>query len=118
TADQLALALRDEVADLEAAGIGIIQVDEPALRELLPVRRAEQAEYLRWSVESFRLPPAASTWPRSYTPTCAIRSSARLSTLSTAWMPMSPASKPRVRGWNSWQMWPNTASAALSARAC
>src|SRR5699024_150201 len=55
TADQLALALRDEVADLEAAGIGIIQVDEPALRELLPVRRAEQAEYLRWSVESFRL---------------------------------------------------------------
>lgn len=55
TADQLALALRDEVADLEDAGIGIIQVDEPALRELLPVRRAEQAEYLHWSVESFRL---------------------------------------------------------------
>ncbi|MDN5896423.1 MAG: 5-methyltetrahydropteroyltriglutamate--homocysteine S-methyltransferase, partial [Nocardioides sp.] len=55
TADQLALALRDEVADLEAAGIGIIQVDEPALRELLPLRREEQAAYLDWAVKSFRL---------------------------------------------------------------
>jgi len=55
TADQVALALRDEVADLEAAGIAVIQVDEPALRETLPLRRADQEEYLRWSVESFRL---------------------------------------------------------------
>src|SRR5699024_7798242 len=42
TADQVALSLRDEVADLESAGIAIIQVDEPALRETLPLRRAEQ----------------------------------------------------------------------------
>lgn len=54
TADQVALALRDEIADLEEAGIGIIQVDEPALRELLPLRRAERAAYLGWSVEAFR----------------------------------------------------------------
>ncbi|WP_082331036.1 5-methyltetrahydropteroyltriglutamate--homocysteine S-methyltransferase [Kocuria palustris] len=54
TADQVALALRDEIADLEDAGIGIIQVDEPALRELLPLRRADRSAYLDWSVESFR----------------------------------------------------------------
>lgn len=54
TANQVALALADEIADLEAAGIRIIQVDEPALRELLPLRKAEQEEYLDWSVKSFR----------------------------------------------------------------
>ncbi|MEU4806188.1 5-methyltetrahydropteroyltriglutamate--homocysteine S-methyltransferase [Actinosynnema sp. NPDC023587] len=55
TADQVALALRDEIADLEAAGIRVVQVDEPALRELLPLRRADHAAYLEWSVGSFRL---------------------------------------------------------------
>ncbi|KAE8764930.1 5-methyltetrahydropteroyltriglutamate--homocysteine S-methyltransferase [Georgenia thermotolerans] len=55
TALQVALALRDEIADLEAAGIGIVQVDEPALRELLPLRTAERADYLDWSVRAFRL---------------------------------------------------------------
>lgn len=55
TANQVALALRDEVSDLEAAGIKVIQVDEPALRELLPLRREDQAEYLEWSVNSFKL---------------------------------------------------------------
>ncbi|MEU6584057.1 5-methyltetrahydropteroyltriglutamate--homocysteine S-methyltransferase [Nocardia sp. NPDC046763] len=55
TARQIALAIRDETVDLEAAGIGIIQVDEPALRELLPLRRADQAAYLDWAVEAFRL---------------------------------------------------------------
>ncbi|MFD6178482.1 MULTISPECIES: 5-methyltetrahydropteroyltriglutamate--homocysteine S-methyltransferase [unclassified Isoptericola] len=55
TANQVGLALRDEIADLEAAGIPVVQVDEPALRELLPLRRADQEEYLRWSVGSFRL---------------------------------------------------------------
>ena len=52
---QLALALRDEVHDLEHAGIGIIQIDEPALREALPLRRAEQAHYLDWAVTCFRI---------------------------------------------------------------
>ncbi|WP_030160372.1 5-methyltetrahydropteroyltriglutamate--homocysteine S-methyltransferase [Glycomyces sp. NRRL B-16210] len=55
TADQVALALRDEVADLEAAGTAIIQVDEPALRELLPVRAASRAAYRDWATRSFRL---------------------------------------------------------------
>ena len=55
TANQVALALRDEIADLEAAGIRIIQVDEPALRELLPLKTRDQAAYLDWSVASFRL---------------------------------------------------------------
>jgi 5-methyltetrahydropteroyltriglutamate--homocysteine methyltransferase len=55
TADQVALALRDEIADLEAAGTAIVQVDEPALRELLPLRAADHAAYLDWSVRSFRL---------------------------------------------------------------
>jgi 5-methyltetrahydropteroyltriglutamate--homocysteine methyltransferase len=54
-ANQIALALRDEVADLEAAGIRIVQIDEPALREGLPLRRAQWAEYLDWAVKSFRL---------------------------------------------------------------
>lgn len=55
TARQVALALRDEISDLEAAGIRVIQVDEPALRELLPLKRADQPAYLDWSVGSFRL---------------------------------------------------------------
>ena len=55
TAEQVALALRDEIADLEAAGITIIQVDEPALRELLPLKRRDQPAYLDWSVAAFRL---------------------------------------------------------------
>jgi 5-methyltetrahydropteroyltriglutamate--homocysteine methyltransferase len=55
TARQIGLALRQEIADLEAAGIGVIQVDEPALRELLPLRRRDQAAYLEWSVGSYRL---------------------------------------------------------------
>ncbi|OBI26118.1 5-methyltetrahydropteroyltriglutamate--homocysteine S-methyltransferase, partial [Mycobacterium sp. E2238] len=55
TANQVALAIRDETVDLESAGIAVIQVDEPALRELLPLRRADQEDYLRWAVGSFRL---------------------------------------------------------------
>jgi 5-methyltetrahydropteroyltriglutamate--homocysteine methyltransferase len=55
TARQVALALRDEVADLEAAGIAIVQVDEPALRETLPLRQVDRGAYLAWAVEVFRL---------------------------------------------------------------
>ncbi|GAA4212961.1 5-methyltetrahydropteroyltriglutamate--homocysteine S-methyltransferase [Actinocatenispora rupis] len=51
---QVADAIRGEVADLEAAGIGIVQVDEPALRELLPLRGAERAAYLDWAVAAYR----------------------------------------------------------------
>jgi 5-methyltetrahydropteroyltriglutamate--homocysteine methyltransferase len=52
---QIALALRDEVADLEAAGIRIIQIDEPAIREGLPLRKGDWHAYLDWAVECFRL---------------------------------------------------------------
>lgn len=60
TANQVALALRDEITDLEAAGIKVVQVDEPALRELLPLRKADQPAYLKWSVDSFRLATAGA----------------------------------------------------------
>ncbi|PWK32651.1 5-methyltetrahydropteroyltriglutamate--homocysteine S-methyltransferase [Cupriavidus plantarum] len=52
---QLALAIREEVLDLERAGINVIQIDEAALREGLPLRRAQWKEYLDWAVESFRI---------------------------------------------------------------
>lgn len=52
---QLALAIRQEVLDLEKAGVGVIQIDEAALREGLPLRRAQWQEYLDWAIESFRI---------------------------------------------------------------
>ncbi|MFD4529365.1 5-methyltetrahydropteroyltriglutamate--homocysteine S-methyltransferase [Streptomyces sp. NPDC058470] len=55
TARQVALALRDEVNDLEAAATSVIQVDEPALRETLPLRAADRPAYLAWATEAFRL---------------------------------------------------------------
>ncbi|SEK25502.1 5-methyltetrahydropteroyltriglutamate--homocysteine S-methyltransferase [Rhodococcus maanshanensis] len=55
SADQVALAIREETVDLEAAGAQVVQVDEPALRELLPLRAADQPAYLDWSVGAFRL---------------------------------------------------------------
>ncbi len=58
TCKQIALAIRDEVVDLEKAGIRIIQIDEPAVREGLPLRNADKAAYLKWAVDSFRLSAA------------------------------------------------------------
>jgi 5-methyltetrahydropteroyltriglutamate--homocysteine methyltransferase len=55
TARQIALALRDEVRDLEEAGIRVIQIDEPALREGLPFKKKDRQEYLHWAVQAFRL---------------------------------------------------------------
>ena len=59
TCRQIALAIRDEVTDLEAAGIGVIQIDEPALREGLPLRRSDWTSYLAWAVPCFRLSTAS-----------------------------------------------------------
>lgn len=59
-AKQIALALRDEVEDLEKAGIGIIQIDEPALREGLPLRQSDWATYLNWAVDAFKLNAAVA----------------------------------------------------------
>ena len=55
TTKQIALAIRDEVIDLEKAGIKIIQIDEPAIREGLPLRKKDWASYLKWAVECFKL---------------------------------------------------------------
>ncbi len=55
TANQIALAIRDEVLDLEKAGIQIIQIDEAALREGLPIRQSKQQQYLQWAVDAFRI---------------------------------------------------------------
>lgn len=71
TAEQVALSLRDEIADLERAGIRIVQVDEPALRELLPLEKRNQPAYLEWSVGSFRLATAgAATATQIHTHLC------------------------------------------------
>ncbi|MDB6001249.1 MAG: 5-methyltetrahydropteroyltriglutamate--homocysteine S-methyltransferase, partial [Rhizobacter sp.] len=58
TAMQLALAIREEVADLEKAGIRVIQIDEPAFREGLPLKRRDWAAYLAWAVRAFKLTAA------------------------------------------------------------
>lgn len=55
---QIALAIQDEITDLEAAGCTVVQVDEPALREAMPLRGAAKNEYLDWAVDSFRLATA------------------------------------------------------------
>ncbi|MGC4190010.1 MAG: 5-methyltetrahydropteroyltriglutamate--homocysteine S-methyltransferase [Thermomicrobiales bacterium] len=60
TCKQIALAIRDEVSDLEAAGIAIIQIDEAALREGLPLHRADWQHYLDWAVASFRITAAGA----------------------------------------------------------
>jgi 5-methyltetrahydropteroyltriglutamate--homocysteine methyltransferase len=57
-AQQLALALRDEVSDLQQAGIHIIQIDEPAIREGLPLKQRDHLHYLNWAVEAFRISAA------------------------------------------------------------
>ncbi len=58
TTTQIALAIQDEVVDLEAAGCAVIQVDEAALREGLPLRREDQDAYVRWAIDAFRLTAA------------------------------------------------------------
>ena len=60
TCTQLALAIQDEVRDLEAAGAAVIQIDEAALREGLPLRGADQDEYVRWAIDAFRLTAATA----------------------------------------------------------
>ncbi|MBW3694752.1 5-methyltetrahydropteroyltriglutamate--homocysteine S-methyltransferase [Vibrio sp. T187] len=63
-ANQLAFALRDEVSDLQDAGINIIQIDEPAIREGLPLKKSDHAEYLEWAVDAFKI-SAASAKPET-----------------------------------------------------
>jgi len=60
TAEQIAFAIRDEVADLEKNGIRMIQIDEPALREGLPLKRSDWDSYLKWSVNAFKISSAVA----------------------------------------------------------
>lgn len=101
-AKQIALALRDEVADLEAAGIGIIQIDEPALREGLPLRRSDWDAYLQWGVElSVSTPPWRKMTHKS-TLTCVTASSTTSWIRLRRWTQTSSPSKPRVPTWSCW----------------
>jgi 5-methyltetrahydropteroyltriglutamate--homocysteine methyltransferase len=90
-AKQLALALRDEVIDLEKAGISAVQVDEPAIREGLPLRRVDWDDYLRWAVDSFKL---ASPMPCRHTRTSATPTSTTSSRPSSVLTPTSSPSRP------------------------
>ena len=84
---QLALAIREEVLDLEQAGVRVIQIDEAALREGLPLRKSQWQAYLDWAVESFRITANGVATRRRSTPTCATRSSTTSSRPSPTWTP-------------------------------
>jgi 5-methyltetrahydropteroyltriglutamate--homocysteine methyltransferase len=85
---QLALAIRAEVLDLERAGVRVIQIDEAALREGLPLRKSQWKEYLHWAVESFRISANGVADEPRFTPICAIRSSTTSLRRLQPWMPM------------------------------
>lgn len=85
---QLALAIRQEVQDLEAAGVNIIQIDEAALREGLPLRRTEWQEYLDWAVESYRISANGVNDERRSIPICVTQNSTTSSKPLPIWMPM------------------------------
>ena len=87
TCRQIALAVRDEVADLEAVGIAVIQVDEPALREGVPLRRADWPSYLGWAVPCFRLATAVARDDTQIQSTCVMSRSATCWTRSPRWRP-------------------------------
>jgi len=82
---QLALAIRQEVLDLEQAGVRVIQIDEAALREGLPLRKSQWQEYLDWAVESFRITANGVGDETRSTPTCATRSSTTSSRPCRRW---------------------------------
>ncbi|GHO89776.1 hypothetical protein KSZ_77820 [Dictyobacter formicarum] len=103
TCYQLALALREEVQDLEAAGIRVIQIDEPALREGLPLRHSAWAEYLAWAVNCFRLVSSSVLMRRRFIPICVIRNSETSLKRLPAWMRMSSPSRPPAPAWNCWR---------------
>ena len=89
TAYQIAFAIREEVLDLESSGIRIIQIDEAALREKLPLRRSDwQSEYLEWAIRPSVWSIAVSNRKLKFIPICAIVNLLILSTTSTGWMQM------------------------------
>jgi 5-methyltetrahydropteroyltriglutamate--homocysteine methyltransferase len=118
TCRQIALALRDEVTDLEAAGIRVIQIDEPALREGLPLRTREHDAYLRWAVDAFRLAVGAAAPRRRSTPTCATASLTTSWNGSPPWTRTSSASRPAAAAWSCWTPSAASSTPTRSAPAC
>jgi 5-methyltetrahydropteroyltriglutamate--homocysteine methyltransferase len=115
TAQQVALALRDEIRDLEAAGVRIVQVDEPALRELLPLRAADREEYLDWAVATFRLATAgAAASTQIHTHLCYSEFRDAIDALDADVTTIEPTAP----GWKSSTTCAPSASIAVSGRAC
>jgi len=96
-AAQLGLAIAEEVADLQRAGIAVVQIDEPALREALPLRRGARAEYLAWAPVPFASPPGWPYRPPRGTPTCVTRSWPTWWTCSRSSTSTSPRSRRHAR---------------------
>jgi 5-methyltetrahydropteroyltriglutamate--homocysteine methyltransferase len=88
TCKQIALAIRDEVNDLEKAGIRIIQIDEPAIREGLPLRKSDWQNYLKWAVESFRISASGVEDLHKFIRTCVILNLMILFKILLIWMLM------------------------------
>lgn len=93
---QLALALRDEVCDLEAAGIRIVQIDEPTIREGLPLKRADWPAYLGWAVRAFRITASGVRDETQIHTHMCYSSSTTSCRPSPRWTPTSLPSKPRA----------------------
>lgn len=83
----LALEIRAEVRDLKRAGLRVIQIDEAALREGLPLRKSRWRKYLFWAMEAFRISANALPMEPGFTPICATRSSTTSSLRLQTWTP-------------------------------
>jgi methionine synthase II (cobalamin-independent) len=118
TALQLALVIRDEVIDLEKAGIRIIQVDEPAFREGLPLRQEDWPAYLEWATRAFRIAAGGvSDATQIHTHMC-YSSSTTFCRRSPIWMRTSSRSKPRALRWNCSTVLSSSPIRTVSDRAC
>jgi 5-methyltetrahydropteroyltriglutamate--homocysteine methyltransferase len=100
TANQIALTIREEVTDLEKAGIKIIQIDEPAIREGLPLRKSDWQNYLKWAVTAFRISSSSVKMKHKFTHTCVTLSLMKLLNTLPTWMLMLLLLKLLVRKWN------------------
>lgn len=118
TCKQIALALRDEVRDLENAGIKVIQIDEPALREGLPLRQGNGKPTWtgRWTASAW--PPWESMMTPRSTLTCAIPSSTTSSRRSPPWTRTSSPSRPPVPIWSCWMRSATSSTPTTSVRGC
>ncbi len=118
TTNQIALAIRDEVVALEKAGIRVIQIDEPAIREGLPLRKKDRPVYLDWAVKAFRISASGvKDETQIHTHMCYSVSTMSSST-SPPWMPTSSPSRPPARKWSCSKPSPDSNTPMRSALAC